>query len=47
MLVVETAPRFDKEFIAILDFIALDSVNRALIFYDELMEKLHHIPDNP
>ena len=47
MLVVETTPRFDNELIVVLDFIALDSVNRALIFYDELMEKLHDIPSNP
>ena len=47
MLVVETTPRFDNELVVVLDFIALDSVNRALIFYDELMEKLHNIPDNP
>jgi len=47
MLIVETTPRFDNEFVVVLDFIALDSVNRALIFYDELIEKLYSIPSNP
>ena len=47
MLAVETTTRFDDELIFILDFIALDSVYRALKFYDELIEKLHDIPSNP
>ena len=47
MFVVETTPRFDDELLVVLDFIALDSINRALEFYDELMEKLHNIPNNP
>lgn len=47
MLRVETTPRFDSELVAVLDFIALDSINRALEFYDELMTKLHAIVDNP
>ena len=47
MFLVETTPRFDNEFVTILDFIALDSLNRALGFYDELMKKLNDIPDNP
>ena len=47
MYTVETLPRFDAEFVEILDFIALDSLNRALEFYDKLMEKLYNIPHNP
>lgn len=47
MLVIETTTRFDDELNFILDFIALDSKNRALDFYDKLIEKLHDIPNNP
>ncbi len=47
MFKVETTPRFDNELIVILDFIALDSTNMALDFFDNLMEKLYNIPDNP
>ena len=47
MLSVETTPRFDNELMVILDFIALDSSNRALLFYDELMQKLYDIPNHP
>jgi toxin ParE1/3/4 len=31
----------------IIEFIALDSVNRALAFYDELILKLQNIIHNP
>jgi len=31
----------------IIDFIALDSINRALNFYDEIITKINQIPDNP
>jgi plasmid stabilization system protein ParE len=31
----------------IIDFIALDSVNKALIFYDEIIAKINKIADNP
>jgi len=47
MLVVETTARFDDELVIILDFIAEDSSERALDFYDGLLEKLHDIPSNP
>ncbi|MBN2823986.1 MAG: type II toxin-antitoxin system RelE/ParE family toxin [Campylobacterales bacterium] len=47
MFVIETTPRFDKEIVEVLDFTAKDSFNRALEFYDTLMEKLHNIAHNP
>ncbi len=47
MFIIETTPRFDDELLVVLDFIALDSINRALEFYDELTEKLHNISNNP
>jgi plasmid stabilization system protein ParE len=31
----------------IIDFIALDSVNRALTFYDEIIAKINKVTDNP
>jgi plasmid stabilization system protein ParE len=39
--------RFNNELEDILDYISLDSVNRALQFYDELIEKLKKIPYSP
>ena len=47
MFSIETTPRFDDELLVILDFIALDSSDRALLFYDELIQKLNNIPHNP
>ena len=47
MFKLETTPRFDYELLVVLDFIALDSSNRALAFYDTLIIKLHNIPENP
>ncbi len=47
MPVVKTTSRFDDELRDILDFIALDSPQRALLFYDELMAKLYDIPSHP
>ncbi|MBN2824679.1 MAG: type II toxin-antitoxin system RelE/ParE family toxin [Campylobacterales bacterium] len=47
MFAVETTSRFDEELIEILDFIAQDSIEVTLNFYDTLMEKLHIIPHNP
>jgi len=44
MFSVETTPRFDDELLVVLDFIAIDSPNRALQFYDDLIEKLNNIP---
>ena len=40
-------PRFDNELKVIVDFIAEDSVVRALNFFDELVEKIYKIPHNP
>jgi len=31
----------------IVEFIALDSVNRALDFYDAVISKINKIPENP
>jgi len=46
-LIIEKSPRFKDELEAIVDFIAKDSVNRALAFYDELLVKINQIPKNP
>jgi len=45
-LIIEKSPRFKDELEAIVDFIAKDSVNRALAFYDELLVKINKIPEN-
>ena len=47
MFAVETSEHFDEEIIEVLDFLALESPYRALHFYDELMENLHHISIHP
>jgi len=31
----------------VIDFIALDSINKALIFYDEIIAKINKISQNP
>ncbi len=36
-------PNFSKNLDEVLDFIAIDSLNQALIFNQELEEKLHNI----
>jgi len=46
-LIIEKSPRFKDELEVIVDFIAQDSINRALTFYDELLVKINQIPDNP
>ena len=46
-MILEQSPRFEEEFEIIIDFIALDSVNRALEFYDELILKIKNIPHSP
>jgi plasmid stabilization system protein ParE len=46
-LILEKSDRFKDELEVIIDFIALDSVNRALIFYDEIIAKINKITDNP
>jgi len=45
-LIIEKSPRFKDELEVIVDFIAKDSVNRALAFYDELLAKINQIPQN-
>lgn len=46
-MILEQSSRFGKELETIIDFIALDSPNRALIFYDELISKIKNIPTQP
>ena len=46
-MIIEKSPRFKDELEAVVDFIAKDSVNRALAFYDELLVKINQIPENP
>ena len=46
-MILEQSSRFEEEFEIIIDFIALDSVNRALEFYDELIVKIKNIPHSP
>jgi plasmid stabilization system protein ParE len=46
-LILEKSDRFKDELEVIIDFIALDSVNRALSFYDEIIAKINKITDNP
>ena len=46
-MIIEQSSRFEEEFEIIIDFIALDSVNRALEFYDEIILKIKNIPYSP
>lgn len=46
-MILKKSIRFDEELEVIVDFIALDSVKRALYFYDELIDKVQNIPLNP
>ena len=46
-MIVEKSDRFKNELKAIVDFIALDSVARALKFYNEVILKIQNIPHNP
>ncbi|MDD2566453.1 MAG: type II toxin-antitoxin system RelE/ParE family toxin [Thiovulaceae bacterium] len=46
-MTLEKSPRFDSELEAIVDFIAKDSPNRALHFFDEIISKINQIPSNP
>ena len=46
-MILEKSDRFKEEFEVIVDFIALDSINRALIFYDEIIAKINKITENP
>ena len=40
-------PRFDDELEVIINFIAEDSLNRAIDFLDDLTEKILDIPEYP
>jgi plasmid stabilization system protein ParE len=42
-MIIEKSERFIEELEEIIFFIAEDSKNRALIFYDELIEKIREI----
>lgn len=46
-MIIEKSPRFKDELDVIVDFIAEDSANRALVFYDELLAKINQIPETP
>ena len=46
-MILEKSDRFKDELEVIVDFIALDSISRALIFYDEIIAKIDKIADNP
>ena len=39
--------QFSDELAEIVDFIALDNVQRAIKFYDALIAQIEKIPDNP
>ncbi len=44
---LEKSDRFFQELQEIVDFIAMDNVYAALSFYDELIEKIEEISENP
>ena len=44
---LEKSDRFNAELEIIVTFIAQDSVNRALKFFDEIIAKINNIPANP
>ena len=46
-MTLEKTDRFYQELEDILNFISIDSPNRALKFYDDLIEKIEKIPLNP
>ncbi|MDD2973551.1 MAG: hypothetical protein PHZ10_00445 [Aliarcobacter cryaerophilus] len=43
-MILEQSFRFEEELEHIIDFIALDSVAKALDFYDELINNIQNIP---
>lgn len=45
-MIVEKSDRFKNELRTIVEFIALDSVQRAIKFYDEVIFKIQNIPTN-
>ena len=46
-MILEQSFRFEEELEHIIDFIALDSVAKALDFYDELINNIQNIPFRP
>jgi hypothetical protein len=42
-LIIEKSERFKDELEVIIDFVALDSVNKALDFYDAIISKKNKI----
>jgi len=46
-LILEKSDRLNQELEVIVEFIAKDSVNRALNFYDEVIANINNIPSNP
>jgi plasmid stabilization system protein ParE len=46
-MILEKSLRFDTELEVIISFIAEDSPNRALEFFDELVSKIEQIPSSP
>ena len=46
-MIIEKTVRFKDELEVIVNFIAEDSVGRALAFYDELLVKINQILENP
>ena len=46
-MILEKSDRFYQELEDILNFISMDSPNRALKFYDDLVGKIEDIPFNP
>jgi len=46
-LILEKSDRFTDELERIVDYIAFDSVARALVFFDAIIVKINAIPDNP
>ena len=46
-MILEKSEQFDFELEEIVNYIALDSPTNALKFYDDLIEKIYKIVDNP
>ena len=46
-MILEQSFRFEEELEHIIDFILLDSVAKALDFYDELINNIQNIPFRP
>ena len=46
-MIIEKSDRFKNELQTIVEFIALDSIVRAIKFYDEVTFKIQNIPQAP